>query len=614
MACFLAARAWLDDGRVPAPDAPATGAATGARAHPQTPCVGVVLRLTGRVVGLGRACDEAGSALPRAVQQAIGAARQDAAVRALGEGGLRHLTLELEAGGEPQVLVGGTFEAALAPLQPAMQGLMLRHGERSAYLPAGHVLARGMAAPLSRTVLALVTELQIPPRDLPELRGAASTALYGVPAQRMVQRSPGALPVIVGRLAPVLTAEPHDRAAMATTASAIAHRLASQALPGQASTATETVTDPAAPDSERSMRATLQKLGLGGTYEPLADEWREIAASPADQALGAYALARAARCAAFPAKDREVWRAAAVAVLRALERTAPGEADPREAPGCPALALLAAAELEDIAAGPSAERAGVPPLSPSLAAAFAERSQRAARGASAGSSQTNASGGSRFDALRAIALSAAMATGARAEPPLPSAEERSAALQGAWSALDQEGVLAWGPWLLLAERAELRAGGARATAAGERIAAGRALFDRTIAALVAAQRAAEEDTTAPPDTWGAYPVLDAAGARATAQSARPMHAAALVLQVCPPATPEGVEMLTRSVGAGARFLAQLQIGPGMNYTLRSPERAHGGIMAAPYEPAVVPAAQGMALLALVEALEAAEAPRPCTQP
>jgi hypothetical protein len=582
-----------------------------------------VLRLKGRVVGLGRACDDHGDALRAAMQQAVTAARQDAAVRAMGEGALRHLTLDLEAGGEPEVLVGGTFEAALAPLQPARQGLMLRHGERSAYLPANHVLARGMAAPLSRTVLALVTELQIPPRDLPDLRAAASTALYAVRSMRLVQGAPSALPATVERLAPVLATEPHDPASMAATAAAIARRLAGQVAPpantGEAAPEPRPGTEPArrdaspdahVDDSARGMRATLATLGVGGTYEPLADEWREVSAAPADQALVAYALARGARCAALPHAERARCREAALAVLAALEEVAPGEDDPRSAPACAALALLAVAELD---ADTLPDGRGTA-LSPGFRAALAERVARAARstpGADAGSGSPG--GAPPTAAMRAMALAAAVAGMDGGGPPVLPPAELAATRDAAWAALDAEGVPAWGAWLLVAERAEVRAGGARADSARVRLASRRGVLDRVNAALVAGQRAIEEDPDQPPDTWGAYPVRDAAGARATAQSARPMHVAALALAVCPPSTAEGRAAMIRSLGDGARFLAQLQIGPGMDYALRSPERAHGGIMAAPYEPAVVPAAQGMALLALVEAIEAA-GPNPALPP
>ncbi|MBL9140639.1 MAG: hypothetical protein JNK53_02125 [Phycisphaerae bacterium] len=561
---YLTARAWLDAGSIPSADPAATDG------NSTIQSAAVVLRLNGRVVGMGKAIGPAPDLLARSVQSAASNARQDAAVRALGEQPLARLTLELELGGAPQALVGGTFEQALATLQPAAQGLALRHGDRWAYLPIGHVLARGMAAPLSRSVLALITELQLPPRDLPELRTAASTALYAVPSIRLVQSTCESTPIAIERLTPSIAAAPASDADAARTAWAIAHRLHGQVAPR----------DTGGTALDETMRATLAKLGLRGAYDPLADEEREVTAAPADQALCAYALARGAACAHWTADQRAQSRAAAVAILRALESIEPGEANPTASLPAAAFTLLALGELE------RSQSAGGAALEIISSPAWVQALTKRVRSALSANTEPEVN--------RALALAAAAARLGGADPVLSAAECR-AQLTAQWEVLRRASALTVAPWLMVAERGMARSPKTTNPAAAE--------LDLVLAALVGTQSVTQQDRSTAPDTWGAYPVTDATGARATAQSARPMHFAALMRVELPSTTPDGPAAIDRSLRSAARFLAQLQVGPDMAYALRSPERATGGIMAAPYDPSILPAAQGMALLALLEMLD-----------
>lgn len=555
-AAFTQARLWLDTGRVPEP---------GVAAPDAPPFVAVILRLNGRVVGMGKSGGTAPGSLEEAMARALKAARADEAVRVLGDDALSRLTLELELGQAAEPLVGATFEQAIAPLQPAMQGLALRHGEAWAYLPASHVLARGMAAPLSRSVLALLNELRLPPRDLPELRAGGSTALYAVPCQRWVQATPHDAPQRVMRLAEPLPREPlpSDRLARATCdlADYLARQLRGPASPPQT-------------EAEAAMRATLARLGLRGTYQPIADEHLEVTASPADQALVAFALARAGELARCPSMSPSPTSSART-LLAALEAVEPGETPPLTSPAACALSLLADATLTRDPAGGGAA------LSPTFRTAAAESVARTAAATATGPAP-------QMD--RALALAAAAAS-QRIDRPVMPREALVAALAQAWTQVDRHTALVTAPWLLLAER-ELGDAGA-----ATRMASTLPELDIACEALVTTQAAAL--ATAPEDAWGAYVVLDASGARATAQSARPM----LFLAWYAPTVsgqPSRRDALHASLRAAARFLAQLQAGPACAYTLRAPDRAFGGVMQAPYDPTQHPAAQGMALLALVE--------------
>lgn len=611
---FMQARAWLDAADAPGASAPGAPGAPAAPppSHPDVPMAGAILRLNGRVVGMGK-CDSPGpGSMADALQQAASNARHDAAVRALGDRPLAALTLELEVGAQPQALVGGTFEETLATLEPAAQGMALRHGERWAFLPASHVLARGMAAPLSRSVLALITELQIPPRDLPELRTGASTAVYAVPSIRLVQSSPTGRPIAIERLTPATSTAPLGDAAVARAAAAIASRLTGQLQEATPSKASEPSPPNDSPALTAAMRDTLARLGLRGAYEPLANEYRDIAASPADQALCAYALARGASCAHWSDAERAAARAAAAQVLAALEAVEPGEVDPRTSATAAAFALLALAELEATPTRPAstaaparpastvapADSVAAPATSPFTAGFTAALTARV-RTSLGENTETRALTVADSAAARALALAAA-AVRARSTAPVVSPAECSALVAAEWQVLDRKQALVSAPWLLVAERA-LRASAAPGPV--DRIGESREALDQNLAALVGAQGVAMQDRLALPDTWGAYPVTDSTGARATAQSARPMHFVALMQGVCPSTTADGPIAIERSLRSAARFLAQLQCGPDMDFTLRAPIRAHGGIMAAPYDPTMQPAAQGMALLALLEMLQ-----------
>jgi hypothetical protein len=93
--------------------------------------------------------------------------------------------------------------------------------------------------------------------------------------------------------------------------------------------------------------------------------------------------------------------------------------------------------------------------------------------------------------------------------------------------------------------------------------------------------------------------------RTTAQSTRAMHMVALLREFVSTSNASRAAA-DKSLMSSARFLAQLQAGPDMEYGMRTPDRANGGIMNAPYDPQILPVAQGMALLALVEALNPAK--------
>ena len=543
---WVTARAWLEQGSVPAQAADPEGMRAAA----------VVLRFNGRPVGEGKAIEAADGNLRTAMAAAMQEARRDPGVKSLGAAEtLPRLTLELEIGSAPVPLVGSSFEDALSALQPAMQGLALRYGDAWGYMPVSHALERSMAAPLSRTVLALLAELHAPPKDLAELRASAPTTLYQVPAIRMVQMRSTSAPMLVTRLAPSLVPGGAGDASIAQTAQRIAAHLVRSR-------------GPLPPDAPGA--ADLQRLGLPGNYDPLADEYRQVAAPAADQALAAYALAHMAGSTLLNPEQRAAAQAAACTLVKQLADVGPSEHNPAEDVAASALTLMAAQELK--AAGAACEW-------PTNAAAAMQVRVKAALEPAAAVRPSE----------RAMALAAASALAAAGTEvvPAPALEQ---ALAKAWSGVDGNSALTVLPWLLLAERAQHHT-------------SERPILQATLGALIGTQLVLEQDAAAPPDEWGAYPLAGARTARATAQSARAMHVVALLAQLLPPDDVQRLAMAQASLRAGARFLQQLQAGTPTAYAMRSPERADGAIMAAPFDPLIQPAAQAMALLALQEAQE-----------
>lgn len=595
---FTRVRGWLDTGKLPEPEQAAN--------TPTIQAAGIVLRLGGRVVGTGKSIAPESGVLARALRQAVNTARQDAALVAIGEGALARLTLELELGGPPEPLVGSTFEEALEPLQPAAQGLALRNGETWGYLPSSVVLARGMASPLSRSVLVLLTDMKLPPRDLPELRAGGSTAIYRVPSVRLQQARPDGTPSALHRLTNAIATEPLDDLQIAAVAQRIAARLAAQV---EESVTVPDGASPATPGQEAVTKFNKLKLGLIGPYNPSADDVREAAASPVDQALCAYALARAAECPTWSSDTRTRARVTAASVLADLAIVEKGEQAPvPPTPGPLAAvaapyALLALETLRNAPGTNSSKPAAIVP--PDFERSLTERVTALLPARDASGVTPNAT-------ARAIAFAAAAAR-ERAGRPLIPGSELAAHLNDAWTKLTPNSVLSVGPWLLVAER-ELRRSpnfeAKFAAASATRMSAQTALLDGSLAALIGTQASVLADPATPPDSWGAYPVTEQGHRRMTAQSAVAMHLVALLRNTPRAGAADQVASASRSLRRAARFLAQLQVGSSFDYAMRSPARAHGGIMAAPYDPEIAPAAQGMALLALVEAQDAPAKPSP----
>lgn len=562
VATYFAAREWLDAG--------GTGAAVATPADVRS--AAVVLRLRGRIVGLGK---DAGDGTPagivdRALRMALDDARSrrasqpGAPVDASAIGSL--VTLELELAGAREPLIGRTFEEVARSIEPGECGLQLVDGKRTAYEPASHLLARRMASPVSRAVLAMVTELGLPPRELPELQElGGGTAIYASHAIRLSQRTPGGSPVTLARTLPAAPNEPAARAENAALCRAIVARLAAQLA-----------TPAAAEGIPADAAAQMARTGLRGDYVIPADRYEPFAAGPVEQALSAWALARAAATGSWPDDLRKDARSASQAVVRALADVDPSERAPAAEPAAVAYATLALSDLGD----------GVPADLATFARSMHETLGTLAAPAALASVRPH---------VRAAVLDAAAARDAAGAPTI-ARERLDAEIDAAWKDTPAAELPFVAPFLFDAERR------LHGDAWPQRVAAHRAAIEAARTVLLATQvRPIAPDRPASLlDMPGAYPMAGSAAGRISAQSTRAQVFVAMLAGLPGTRGAARDDEDRATLGWATRFVRQLTAPEAVDAVAPGPERARGGVLASPADLAQPLAAQAVAILALSE--------------
>lgn len=557
---YFAARRWLDGAGEPPPTPPDVRSAA------------VVLRLHGRVAGLGKD-DGSGPAegiVDRALRAALADATEKARVRAVeGEappGGIGPLlTLELELAGTREPLVGRTFEELAKAYEPGECGLQLVDGTRTAYEPASHLLARRMSFPPSLAVLAMLKSIDLPPRDLPDLQAlGGATALYASRGIRLAQLQPGGAPFTPARVLPAAAMAPASRPDAATACSSLVARLSAQL---DAPSATDGVPAEAA--------AQFARTGLRGDYALLSDRYEPFVARPADQAMVAWALARASTVASWPIPLRESAARTAGRILDALAEVDAAEESPQEDPVAVAGATLA---IHDLRA--PADR--WPALRATLSKSLAARLEPAALASAA-------------PAARALLLDAAAAHDAGGSPVIDRAGLRESVLRVleetraaelpviapfAFDALRRLDGDSW-PTAIAARRDAIEAA-------------------RTVLLATQARPVAPDRPASLADAAGAFPMTGSSTGRIGAQSARAQVFVAMLAGLPGTRSAARDDEDRASLGWAGRFLLQLQAPPGVSYCAPAADRAVGGILASPADASQPVAAQAMAVLALAE--------------
>lgn len=556
VSAFMAVRGWVDRFDVPGTEDPASRVALRRAGG-----VCVILRSSGRVVGIG--VDGGGGDLMvrRAAARALGEVLGDPAFASLppemAAGAVARLTLELEVAGPPEPLMGDSYEDVARQLEPGLDGVAIRRGEDFAMVFPAQMRAANTAAHVERHLAALPVEIGLAPLPLADLARQFDVSIYRFGATCLAQPLPQEPPVPTFRGETVVADSAVTRRAIDELGRSLAEHLMG------------------------TMAPLGEPRGVMGTYRPAPDRYEPLIAPPLEQALAAWALARygathgidgdvAARC--LEASDR---------ILLELQEVIEGEADPLASAVTSAAVVLAALERgrelesdEFLAAAAAGARAAYQPGS-----GFQERDP---------SVPIPPHG----RALVAAALARMLAAGA---PDMDARLVRDA-LDAAWQSVPPHQHVALLPWIGWGESDWARATGGWARA-GELI---------EVRDLVEASRVGTPARPGPPDLAGGFALAQGDRVVATAHSLRP--AAYLASMARDPALtpPDEAGAALGRVLKTVRFVMQLSVRPEAAWAYRNPARSAGGIRAATWDSDQPVPAQALGLVFIAETLGSLE--------
>ncbi len=523
-----------------------------------------ILRLDGRVIGVGESHD--GAPIEHALASAMTDAGQRMAKSPAESQNTRwqRTTLELELGAKPEPLIGANYAEAAQEVEPALDGIAVRRGDQWALAHPCVLQSLNAAASPEQTLLSLVMQLGLPARELAELTTSEKVGLYRFHTTRIVQPAQTMTATFVVR-----GARTHPPLS-AATACAVANEIADSIVEWfDRSMIRPPVAAASQPAGERS---ALLSLGIRGDYAPAEGVDASLCAPPAEQALSAYALARFATLNAAESPLTEKARTMSLEILTALGELSEVESDPLANRKAIAWIILAAVELSpDLSNAPSA-RALVAKATDALT-----------------------KDGIQGDPLEQALAAAALAALDHAGRPALDRATLAASVDKLWT--DQSraqlvGVLAW---MLIADE---HLGAVDPTHA-ELARAARAALSRAQLGMAETQDPLTATSIAP-DLIGGFALSGIGSKGATAQSARPGHALALMLADLR-LTPVGEQFRARAMQVGlVRFLRQLTFDEVSSYLAPDPRRTMGAVRTAPWDSRVAVAGNAMALLSLKE--------------
>lgn len=542
----------------------------------------VILRKDGKVLGVG----DSHEANP--IFGALKTALADARVRTFQSGAnpesikWNQVTLELELGSKPEPLVGGTYEQAAHFIEPALDGIAVRRGGQWAVAHPAVLQALNAAATPDQSLLSLVMQLGLPAREFAALPTTERVGLYRFDATRLVQPTPEMAATFVHRGSRI---EPTPDPIHAATS---AHEAALAIFEWFERSFIRPSTRAA--DASIGEQQALEMLGLRGNYLPAEGRDESINAAPAEQALAAFAIARFATLNSSDADLARRARLLSVDILAALHKVAPIERDPLADRKTLAWIVMTTLELGSCVQG-----------SPAATALGANAKDLLAKEVLANAKDPE--GILRGDPLEQALTAAALATFDRAGQPLVDRAALVAAIDSQWTGDARSSLVGVMGWLLWADR-QLGAIPATHTiiARAARAALSRAQLGLQIGLQSQSSDSGESPTAArvAPDLVGSLALAGIGSKGATAQTARPGYALALMM-TDPTLTLVGEQYRARAMQIGIiRFLRQLGYDEVSCYLVRDLERASGAIRTAPWESSVAVAGNAMALLCLEE--------------
>ena len=232
-----------------------------------------IVRHGGRVMGMG--IDRQGDdlMLRRAVGRALSEVWTDDVVKRMPDS-IRNtlgpeLVLELEVAGPLIPLAGRSYEDVSRRLEPGLDGIAMRRGERLEMRFPSQMLANNLAGRVRSLLPGIATDLKLGARPLDELRRAHGLSVYRFRTTHLTQHSASDPPLELFRGNEITyLPTPIGRERLLAIGESLSEHIRQHTWTGG---------DP---------------LGLMGDYQPTVDRYEPIIAPPADQAFVAYALAR----------------------------------------------------------------------------------------------------------------------------------------------------------------------------------------------------------------------------------------------------------------------------------------------------------------------------------
>lgn len=259
----------------------------GTTSPPEFEAVSIIMRFKGQIISSGEAHQLGTDTLRSAMESTISKARNSKQVRTLPfdmiESIGKNSTLQIDFANEFIPLLGDSFSDTVDRIRPGIDGIAVRRGSKWRMAYPNRMQTFGQAERPDRTLIRLLRELGLPPRDPGELRRLEDIEFYRFEVLSLAQADPGSMPHESYRGSQLVP----DNLEIKTLADQIG-RDASNSLKQRLGSNPERVVGKIN-DAER-----LIALGLFGDYNYVQNKFDPLVGTSADQLLAAWALARSA--------------------------------------------------------------------------------------------------------------------------------------------------------------------------------------------------------------------------------------------------------------------------------------------------------------------------------
>ena len=546
---------------------------------PEFEAVSIIMRFKGQIISAGEAHKLGESTLQTAMEETIAKARSSKQVRNLPydmiESIGKNSTLQIDFADQFIPLLGDTFSDIVSRIRPGIDGIAVRRGSKWRMAYPNRMQTYGQAERPDRTVIRLLRELGLPPREPGELRRLEDIEFYRFEVLSLAQNEPDSMPHESFRGARLIP-DNLEVDALADQIGRDAANALKQRLGSDPDKLIGTIND-----AER-----LIALGLFGDYNYVQDKFDPLVGSSADQLLAAWALARSA--ARDGMESREERLRSLIVFDLILERLAivdVVEERPFEDPKSSAIAVIASLEADE-----AARRLGLARTQPKLAL---EARSRLPLELDAGDESLS----STTLALRLLAAVRLEHSKPGSVPP-DAIESLTELIRARVTPDKSIGIL---PWLLMCD---IPQPGTPVDEKGSGDAVDHEKFERLLDALISNQIGHSASLVAPQapvaDLSGGFVVGKSGRTTATASSLRPLLALAIFRNIELSLGESPSPSVEESYRLGLRFLRQLQIDDSLARRGPRAQRGLGNIKRSPWSNEATLADAALALLISTE--------------